>query len=71
MSTGNLSALFLYSDGVSEPTIAEGKMFGTGMMFAAMNSEKNAMAGIILHNAQSAVDDFLKEVGRFDILIML
>ena len=63
--------LFLYTDGVPEATDAEGKMFGTERMLAALNTVPEAGPEDILKNVRSAVDGFVKDAEQFDDLTML
>ena len=65
------SKIFLYTDGVPEATDAEGKMFGTDLMLAALNKNSADTPEQILKNVHSAVDDFVKDAEQFDDLTML
>ena len=63
--------LFVYTDGVPEATDAEKKMFGTGRMIEALNTDPAAEPHKILENVQLAVNDFVKDAEQFDDLTML
>jgi sigma-B regulation protein RsbU (phosphoserine phosphatase) len=63
--------LFVYTDGVPEATDAENKMFGTGRMIEALNTDPTAEPHKILENVQLAVNDFVKDAEQFDDLTML
>ena len=65
------SKLFLYTDGVPEATDAEGGMFGTERMTAALNLDGGADPEHILKNVRTAVDGFVKNAEQFDDLTML
>ncbi|MCR5792841.1 MAG: SpoIIE family protein phosphatase [Lachnospiraceae bacterium] len=65
------SRLFVYTDGVPEATNAEGEMFGTDRMLAALNKDSHASPEKILANVREAVDGFVKEAEQFDDLTML
>ncbi|MBR7092088.1 MAG: PP2C family protein-serine/threonine phosphatase [Clostridia bacterium] len=63
--------LFLYTDGVPEATDAQGQMFGTENMLAALNQNVDAAPDQLLKNVRAAVDGFVKEAEQFDDLTML
>ena len=63
--------IFLYTDGVPEATAADGNMFGTERMLAALNREPHAAPEQILRNVRVSVDDFVKDAEQFDDLTML
>ena len=63
--------LFLYTDGVPEATDANGELFGTGRMIAALNERKDDSPTKVLEGVRRAVDDFVKESEQFDDLTML
>ena len=66
------SKLFLYTDGVPEATDAEGTLFGTGRMLAALNEEADdAKPESILKQMHNAVNGFVKDAEQFDDLTML
>ncbi len=65
------AALFLYTDGVPEATDAEGAMFGTERLLAALNAAPAAAPDAVLQNVRAAVDDFVKGAEQFDDLTML
>lgn len=63
--------LFLYTDGVPEATDANGELFGTKRMVAALNSDPSVSPEQIVKNVRAAVDDFVKDAEQFDDLTML
>ncbi len=63
--------LFLYTDGVPEATGANGELFGTKRMVAALNSDPSVSPEQIVKNIRTAVDDFVKDAEQFDDLTML
>ena len=65
------SKLFFYTDGVPEATDAQGQMFGTDSMIAALNLDNTAEPEQILKNVRAAVDGFVKDAEQFDDLTML
>ncbi|MBP5662370.1 MAG: PP2C family protein-serine/threonine phosphatase [Clostridia bacterium] len=65
------SKLFFYTDGVPEATDAQGQMFGTDSMIAALNLDNTAEPEQILKHVRAAVDDFVKDAEQFDDLTML
>ena len=65
------SKLFLYTDGVPEATNAEGVLFGSDRMLAALNKDTDASPKTILKNVRGSVDGFVKEAEQFDDITML
>ncbi len=63
--------LFVYTDGVPEATAADGKMFGTDRMIAALNTCADGSPEAILSGVRSAVDAFVGDAEQFDDLTML
>ena len=63
--------LFVYTDGVPEATIADGSMFGTERMLAALNRNPEAAPEQILENVRIAVNAFVKDAEQFDDMTML
>jgi serine phosphatase RsbU (regulator of sigma subunit) len=63
--------LFLYTDGVTEATAADGEMFGAERMLAALNASPEAAPEQLLKNVRRAVDGFVKDAEQFDDLTML
>ena len=64
-------ALFLYTDGVPEAMNAEGSLFGTERMLAALNAERDTDPEKVLSRVRGAVDGFVNEAEQFDDLTML
>ena len=65
------SKLFIYTDGVTEATNADSKLFGTERMIKALNDSGDASPEQILKDMHAAVDGFVKEAEQFDDLTML
>jgi sigma-B regulation protein RsbU (phosphoserine phosphatase) len=65
------SKLFLYTDGVPEAADAEGKMFGTERMLAALDSGDSDSPVEVLKTVRGAVDGFVKGAEQFDDITML
>ena len=63
--------LFLYTDGVTEATNADGEMFGTDRTVAALNTCADSAARELLQNMQSSIDSFVKEAEQLDDIAML
>ena len=63
--------LFVYTDGVPEATAADGEMFGTDRMIAALNTCADGSPEAILSGVRSAVDAFVGDAEQFDDLTML
>ncbi|MDO5475615.1 MAG: PP2C family protein-serine/threonine phosphatase [Eubacteriales bacterium] len=63
--------LFVYTDGVPEATDADGELFGTDRMIAALNSCAGDSPEQILHKVKSAVDTFVGDAEQFDDLTMM
>ena len=63
--------LFLYTDGVTEATDAEEKMFGMDKTVDALNLNPKASTHEILETVQREIDGFVKEADQFDDITML
>ncbi len=63
--------LFLYTDGVPEATDAEGRLFGSERMLAALNEDPEATPETVLKNVRRAVDGFVQDAEQFDDLTMM
>ena len=63
--------LFLYTDGVTEATNAEEKMFGMDKTVDALNLNPKASPHEILETVQREIDGFVKEADQFDDITML
>ena len=63
--------LFVYTDGVPEATDANGELFGTERMIAALNTCADSSPEQILHKVKSTVDAFVGDAEQFDDLTML
>ena len=63
--------LFVYTDGVTEATSADLKLFGTDRMLEALNKEPDAHCRQILGSVQADIDSFVGEAEQFDDLTML
>lgn len=65
------SKLFLYTDGVTEATDKNGNMFGKEKLIDSLNKDLTASPEQTLKNVRAAVDNFIKDVEKFDDLTML
>ena len=63
--------IFLYTDGITEASDAEGRMYGMDRLLDALNQAPDGSAQEIINNVRSSVDSFVKEAEQFDDLTML
>ncbi len=63
--------LFVYTDGVTEATNVDKKLFGTDRMLEALNKAPETNVKQILVNVRSDIDTFVGEAEQFDDLTML
>ena len=63
--------LFVYTDGVPEATDADGRLFGTERMVAALNEQQDASPEALLRNVRAHVDAFVGDAEQFDDLTMV
>ncbi len=63
--------LYVYSDGVTEATDAEGEMFGRQRMLEALNRDPDADPQAIDQHMQDALRAFVQEAPQFDDTTML
>ena len=63
--------LFLYTDGVTEATNAENKLFGEDRLLAFMNQNPSATATEFLPALKANIDEFVGEAPQFDDITML
>ena len=63
--------IFIYTDGVPEATNADGVMFGTDRMLAALNAHKGETPEDLVRHARRRVDAFVGDADQFDDLTML
>ena len=63
--------IFLYTDGITEASDAEGRMYGMNRLLDALNQAPGGSAQEIINNVRSSVDSFVKEAEQFDDLTML
>ena len=63
--------IFLYTDGITEASDTDGRMFGTDRLIDALNQAPSCSAKEIIENVRSSVDVFVKEAEQFDDLTML
>ena len=63
--------LFVYTDGVPEATAADGQMFGTDRMIAALNTCADGSPAEILESVHNSVDAFVGDAEQFDDLTMM
>ena len=65
------STLFLYTDGVTEATDAEDKMFGEGMLVEALNKYPDASLKELLEGVRSEIGSFAGTAPQYDDITML
>lgn len=65
------SKLFLYTDGVTEATNAQGGLFGTERLIHALNQDPAAGPEQALYNVKKAVNAFVDQAEQFDDLTMM
>ena len=63
--------VFVYTDGVSEATDPDNRLFGKERILDALNSAPDASPENALNNVRSAVDDFVKGAPQSDDITML
>ena len=63
--------LFVYTDGVTEATDVDQRLFGTGRMLDALNAVKDCSPEQVLAGVRRAVDGFVRDAEQFDDLTML
>ncbi len=64
-------SLFVYTDGVTEATDAQNRLFGTDLMLSALNREPDAPAEKLLRNVRADIDSFVGSAPQFDDITML
>jgi sigma-B regulation protein RsbU (phosphoserine phosphatase) len=64
-------SLFVYTDGVTEATDAENRLFGTEGMLEALNREPDADPKTLLGNVKTEIDAFVGSTPQFDDITML
>ena len=64
-------SLFVYTDGVTEATDAENRLFGTEGMLEALNREPDADPKTLLDNVKTEIDAFVGSAPQFDDITML
>jgi sigma-B regulation protein RsbU (phosphoserine phosphatase) len=64
-------SFFVYTDGVTEATNLDMKLFGTKRMLQSLNREPEADAKKLLENMQEDIDAFVGEGSQFDDITML
>ena len=63
--------IFLYTDGVTEATDANSRLFGTDRMLSALNKAPDETPTVILKNVKSGINDFVGSAPQFDDITML
>ena len=64
-------SLFVYTDGVTEATDANNKLFGTDRMLEALNEEPDAKPDKLLRIVRKHINDFVGGVPQFDDITMM
>ena len=63
-------SIFLYTDGVTEATDANSRLFGTDRMLSALNKAPDETPTVILKNVKSGINDFVGSAPQFDDITM-
>lgn len=63
--------LFVYTDGVTEATDKDNRLYGTDRMLLALNSAGEAGPKELLHAVKADIDRFVAEAPQFDDITML
>lgn len=63
--------LFLYTDGVTEATTLDQKMYGEGRLQAFMNAHAELPTASVLHELRTDIDAFVGDAPQFDDITML
>ena len=63
--------LFQYTDGVTEATDSDSKLFGMERLEASLNKIKNGTPKDILESVKNDIDDFVNVALQFDDITML
>ena len=63
--------LFLYTDGVTEATNSENKLFGTGRLTDTLNLNKDGSPLELINTMRAAIDSFAGDTPQFDDITML
>ena len=63
--------LFLYTDGVTEATDRENRLYGDGRLADYLNSHSDAEETELLHGLRSDINEFVGEADQFDDITML
>ena len=64
-------SLFVYTDGVTEATDTQNRLFGTDRMLAALNINPNAGPERLLKNLKLEIDGFVRGAPQFDDITMM
>ena len=64
-------SLFVYTDGVTEATDADNKLFGTDRMLEALNEEPDAKPDKLLRIVRKHINDFVGDAPQFDDITMM
>ena len=63
--------LFIYTDGITEATNSDMKMFGIERLLLALNQSNDTSVKGLLTSVRSSIGDFVEEAEQFDDLTML
>ena len=64
-------SLFVYTDGVTEATNIEKKLFGDKRLINALNEESGAGPEELLNSVKTSIDEFVGDAPQFDDITML
>ena len=71
LTLGQGDRLFLYTDGVTEATNTENKLYGEGRLVEYMNENSKVNATDLLPMLKANIDEFVGEAPQFDDITML
>ncbi len=63
--------LFVYTDGVTEATNKDEKLFGEDRMIEALNRNPDAEPEVLLGNVQDGINEFVQDAKQFDDITMM
>ena len=64
-------SIFLYTDGVTEATDSNSRLFGTDRMLSALNEAPDEKPNVILQNVKNEINTFVGNAPQFDDITML
>ncbi|MBR2533004.1 MAG: SpoIIE family protein phosphatase [Lachnospiraceae bacterium] len=64
-------SIFVYTDGVTEATDADNRLFGTGRLLDSLNRDKDVTVKGVLDEVLAGIRDFVKNAPQFDDITMM